>query len=320
MQADDGNLVTARFGQVKEISAHPYLASVREQQGVFEMARDLTREFVQRPDARVPAHVLFPQFRAIVARFVRERVEVPADAARKSVFTAPYHGWAMEILLQAVRPDEEAGEAPELPRYAQPMTGTTADVDYWTSRDVWPATKSHLNFVVADSGWEKQAAFYIEGHRAVRSFVKNAGVGLAIPYLHNGQPHDFVPDFIIRLEGEEARYLLLETKGHDELWEVKKAAAERWVAAVNAIGAHGQWTFAMARSPSDAAYVLQEMGTAATGASALRNARLYGVDIGQLQSALRLTPAERVANLDDAGELGRELDRVRRKVSEPGAG
>lgn len=42
-------------------------------------------------------------------------------------------------------------------------------------------------------------------------------------------------------------HLILETKGFDELAEVKAAAAERWVAAVNADGQHGVWRYAMAR-------------------------------------------------------------------------
>ena len=41
--------------------------------------------------------------------------------------------------------------------------------------------------------------------------------------------------------------MILETKGFDELAEVKAAGAERWVAAVNADGQHGRWRFAMAR-------------------------------------------------------------------------
>jgi len=39
----------------------------------------------------------------------------------------------------------------------------------------------------------------------------------------------------------------LETKGYDPLDEVKRAAAERWVAAVNADDAYGRWSFALAR-------------------------------------------------------------------------
>lgn len=74
-------------------------------------------------------------------------------------------------------------------------------------------------------------------------------MALAIPYLHNGQPHDYVPDFIVRLKGEPPRHLILETKGFDELAEVKTQAAQRWVNAVNADGSYGQWRYAIARKP-----------------------------------------------------------------------
>lgn len=80
----------------------------------------------------------------------------------------------------------------------------------------------------------------------VEAFVKNAGLGFAIPHLHNGQPHDYLPDFIIRLASSPPSYLVLETKGFDDLADVKAAAAERWVAAVNADGQHGSWRYAMA--------------------------------------------------------------------------
>jgi hypothetical protein len=71
---------------------------------------------------------------------------------------------------------------------------------------------------------------------AVEAFVKNAGLGFAIPYLHNGQVHDYVPDFIIRVQSQAVSHLILEIKGHDLLEEVKRAAAERWITAVNAGG------------------------------------------------------------------------------------
>jgi hypothetical protein len=45
-----------------------------------------------------------------------------------------------------------------------------------------------------------------------------------------------------------ADFALLETKGFDEVAEIKAAAAARWVAAVNADARFGSWRFAMARS------------------------------------------------------------------------
>lgn len=74
-----------------------------------------------------------------------------------------------------------------------------------------------------------------------------AGLGFAIPYFHNGQPHDYEPDFIIRLADGRDRFLILETKGYNPIAEVKRQAANRWIDAVNAEGRHGSWQFAMAR-------------------------------------------------------------------------
>jgi type III restriction enzyme len=85
----------------------------------------------------------------------------------------------------------------------------------------------------------------------VEAFVKNAGLGFAISYLHNGQMHDYIPDFIIRLKTEPPVHLILETKGYDPLEEVKKAAAERWVDAVNADGTYGRWRYTIAKKTTE---------------------------------------------------------------------
>jgi type III restriction enzyme len=61
--------------------------------------------------------------------------------------------------------------------------------------------KCHLNCAVADTKqWEQSAPYFIDTSDIVDAFVKNSGLGFAIPYLHNGQMHDYIPDFIIRLK------------------------------------------------------------------------------------------------------------------------
>jgi type III restriction enzyme len=138
-----------------------------------------------------------------------------------------------------------------LPRYETSRgPGSTADVDYWSSKDVREVVNSHLNYVVADTKkWEQSAAYILDTHGLVESFVKNAGLGFAIPYFHNGRAHDYQPDFIVRLRNSE--HVIVETKGFDELADVKKAAAERWVSAVNAERSFGRWRYAMARSVAE---------------------------------------------------------------------
>src|SRR5207247_400986 len=97
-------------------------------------------------------------------------------------------------------------------------------------------------------------------HLTVDAFVKNAGLGFAIPYLHNGQPHDYMPGFIIRLKADPPVHLILETKGYDPVADVKKGAAERWVRAVNADGSYGKWAYEMVRQISEVDSILNYYG------------------------------------------------------------
>ena len=191
-------------GRIESVDLNPYRLGRRFQELVFEMARDLTRNYIKQPDCTVPAHVLFPQVTKIVEQYLKEKVQPISPAEILDVFLSPYYGWVIERLVEAIKPDKSLGEAPEIPRYETSRgPGSTAEVDFWTSRDVREVIHSHLNYVVADTKkWEQAAAYTIDKHEKVYAFVKNAGLGFAIPYLHNGQPHDYMPDFIIRLKCE----------------------------------------------------------------------------------------------------------------------
>ena len=73
--------------------------------------------------------------------------------------------------------------------------------------------------------------------------------------------HDYMPDFIVRLKLDTPIHLILETKGYDPLEDVKRSAAERWVAAVNADGSYGHWQYAVAKKVSEVARILDEFVT-----------------------------------------------------------
>ncbi|MGC9199187.1 MAG: hypothetical protein ACP5E5_09640 [Acidobacteriaceae bacterium] len=197
----------------------------------------------------------------IVQRYLDEKVRVLPPADLKDLLLAPYYGWLVEILTESLRPDTASGEAPEAPRYEQNRgPGSTGDVSFWTSKDVREVHKCHLNYAVADTlRWEQSATYYIDTHPVTAAFVKNAGLGFAIPYLNNGQMHDYVPDFIVRLKTEPALYVILETKGYDEKEEIKVSAARRWVNAVNANGAYGRWAYAVAKKPTDVVQIIDKL-------------------------------------------------------------
>ncbi len=256
-------------GKVQEVSLNPYRAGRRLQELEFDLARALTKDYASQATCTVPVHVLFPQMLGLVQKYVRERVEVIAPAQKADLFMSPYYGLFVEILTQAVRPDTSQGEAPEIPRYESSRgPGSTADVNFPSRRQLQQIQRCHVNYMVADTNsWEQQAAYAIDTHPATVAMVKNAGLGFAVPYLYNGAAHDYEPDFLIRLAADKQAYLILETKGYDPLADIKKAAAERWVAAVNADGKYGYWQYAMARTVGAVRGFLDSALAAASGAT-----------------------------------------------------
>jgi len=240
-------------GGAEEVTLDPYRAQRRLQELKFDLAQDLVRDCLQGRRCEVPPHVLFPQILGVVDRYLSEKVKVEQPADLRDAFLAPYYTWIVERLTDAIGPDVGQGETPELPRYeAHRGAGSTADVDFWTSREPQEVVRSHINYMVPDTKkWEQAAAYLIDTHPATQAFVKNAGLGFAIPYIHNGQSHEYLPDFIIRFAHDPQRYLILETKGFDELEDVKRAAADRWIRAVNAEGGFGVWDYKVAKKVSD---------------------------------------------------------------------
>jgi type III restriction enzyme len=134
--------------------------------------------------------------------------------------------------------------------------GSTLDVQFNTTKDsrYWPrADKSHVNWIITDSEWEDQLAAVIEEHPKVLSYAKNHNLGLEVPYLMEGEPRIYLPDFIIKLEAEELTHLIVEVKGfrgHDAMLKAESMRG-KWVPGVNRLGRYGRWGFAELREVHD---------------------------------------------------------------------
>jgi type III restriction enzyme len=136
----------------------------------------------------------------------------------------------------------------------------------WTGKEVREALKQHVNLVVNDTiMWEQSAGYLLDTLPVVSAFIKNFGLNFTIPYAHNGEPHDYLPDFVARLEGDAERYLIVEIKGQD--WdgrtEIKAQAARRWCAAINATAKFGTWEYLLAPRVGDLQVWLDAYGRGA---------------------------------------------------------
>lgn len=108
--------------------------------------------------------------------------------------------------------------------------------------------RCHINWVVCDSDWEAEFCRVVEAHPRVKSYVKNQGLGLEVPYLFQGLPRTYIPDFIVQIDDgyPEPLNLIVEIKGFRGEDAKDKANTMRtyWIPAVNALGTFGRWDFA----------------------------------------------------------------------------
>lgn len=116
--------------------------------------------------------------------------------------------------------------------------GSTKYVNGDTTKEIYPTQKSHINYVVMDSGWEGICAKTLEELENVECYAKNQFLGFAIPYIKDGKDHLYFPDFIVRIKCRNGtiKNLIIEISGMSKDKAEKKWFVEnRWLPAVNSL-------------------------------------------------------------------------------------
>ncbi len=226
---------------------HGFYRVNRVQSTAFRIAAQIVKDFHQ--DAN--RQQLFPQVLRLVNDYLQTRIYLSDEAVLEDVALARYQSEIAERIrtaLRSVTPDGEPPIRPVLDAY-RPV-GSTADVVFTTTREIWKTTKSHVSHVVQESRWEKLAAQILESHRYVCQYVRNYKLDFTIPYRFAEANRLYVPDFIIVCAKNPADpdaprlNLVLEIKGEeDERDRAKAAGARRWVDAVNYDGRWGRWAY-----------------------------------------------------------------------------
>jgi hypothetical protein len=241
---------------------HEYYAQNHIHTIMFQIAKTIVEQLAevakQGDDAKSRVlrlqsrHQLFPQVYSIVDSYVRNKVDFQGEHPSELGLEL-YAKRVIERIRDRIEPDDVHGEPPLMPvlnRYKQ--FGTTADVDFKTTKPCFATVMSHINQVVADTQqWEQSAAFRLEmaaRRGLVKSYAKNDRLGLTIPYDYLDIEHTYTPDYLVRFATDVM--LLIEIKGEeDNRDKAKHDAARRWISAVNNWGQLGRWELHVCRSP-----------------------------------------------------------------------
>ena len=131
-------------------------------------------------------------------------------------------------------------------------TGSTRHVSFNTSKQTrWQTDprQCHVNWAVCDSDWEAEFCRIAEKHPLIRSYVKNQGLGLEVPYRSGSELRRYIPDFIVRVDDgrgeDDLLNVVVEIKGYrgEDAKDKKLTMDTYWVPGVNNLGTHGRWTF-----------------------------------------------------------------------------
>ncbi len=230
-------------------------SSSRSRQVVFALVGDQEHSPNPKSNPRLrlqSRHQLFPQVLRLVHAYIDRKVDCRGVDPRE-LGQEKYFQRVVGRMIAAIRPDDSQGEPPLMPilnRY-KPV-GTTAEVDFKTTRPCQGTQRSHINLVAADTAtWEQSAAFRLEQAAlagTVKYYARNDGLEFVIPYDYLEVSQHCRPDFLVKLANGIT--LVLGIKGMvTDQDNAKHEATKRWIAAVNNWGQLGRWGFHVNKDP-----------------------------------------------------------------------
>ncbi|XAM00109.1 DEAD/DEAH box helicase family protein [Phycisphaeraceae bacterium D3-23] len=245
--------------KIEEQNRQAYYDQTHPQQIAFILSQALINRLLAAGESDaggrerlVARNALFPQVFPIVDRYIKTRVEYNG-LPKCELGLDRYMGRMLERLSDAISWADEEGTSTLMPiLYRNKEIGTSADINFTTTKPTQQVSKSHVNRVVADTlSWEQSVAFQLERDASpVECFVKNDHLDLVIPYEYDGIEHGYLPDFLCRMKN--GSHLILEVKGQPtDQTQAKHQGAKRWVQAVNNWGQMGVWRFHACYKPAE---------------------------------------------------------------------
>jgi type III restriction enzyme len=237
------------------------LRATRDQEIAFHLTRRIMERFLAGQD---PKPWYFPQLLRITKRWLAECLTCDSETFPGLLLIGENAERAASLILHEVVSSQPGNRRPMVQAMLAPdPTGSTATVDFYTTREVYRASerRCHVNFVVLDgptgNTWEQMVAQILETLPSVAAYVKNDHLGFTIPYAFQGRGRQYLPDFLVRLQPledeEETRTLIVEVSGSHKPPGPTKEKAETtrdlWLPAVNNHGGFGRWSYCELTDP-----------------------------------------------------------------------
>lgn len=234
-----------------EIHTLDDLKERRVQEVDFLIASRLISKYFK-DEENEPKPWLFPSLLQITRQWRENYVQFKDNTFPQMLLLVQHADDAVEKIYRAIVKGDKGNARlyPILAAYDQ--VGSTRFVDFDTTQPVYSTRpeKSHVSHVVGDTGtWEQKTAQSLEDMPEVIHYVKNERLGFSIPYTLNGEGHEYIPDFIARVDDgrgkDDPLYLVLEVSGREKRDKKEKVATARtlWVPAINTLGKFGRWAF-----------------------------------------------------------------------------
>ena len=228
--------------------------SLRDAEVIYELTRRLlNRYYFTKDNGR--QFQFFGALKRIVEQWYNSQVEIVGGSDDPNLLRRLVIFWEEEKtsanIYEGIRmANREDERITAVLNYYNPE-GSTTHVLGRTTKPVYPTTKSHVNYVVADTGsWEQIAAKALEELPQVEFYVKNHFLGFNIPYMIDGEEHLYQPDFIARVHtpAGDTVNLIIEISGFSNDRTGHKGEKGHyteyyWLEAANHLGKYGRWAF-----------------------------------------------------------------------------
>ena len=206
--------------------------------------------------ADIPVHQTFAQLHSAAVQCAAQgHIQGPANLRQWSNQTADINRVAEWLYgqMEVVNPDadgEQRVAMRAIPSRNRPWF-TTRDFRERTvpAENIHPDSgrrhtrKSPISHAVGDSRWESQVAAALDACPLVDRWVRNYGLNWSIPYLADGNRHEYRPDFVAvcPLDSGAELHLVIEVKGQEREYDPIKARwARYWCEAVSQHEDYGQ--------------------------------------------------------------------------------